>query len=64
MRCGNSEGSAQFTDGIQLFATLNITHTHYAAVQRDFTIEPLKAAKSEEERGRHIEALREDLNRR
>lgn len=35
----------------------------HAAAQRDFTIELLKAAKSEEERARHIEALREDLNR-
>lgn len=35
----------------------------HAAAQRDFTIELLKAAKSEEERARHIEALREELNR-
>lgn len=35
----------------------------HAAAQRDFTIELLKVAKSEEERARHIEALREDLNR-
>ena len=35
----------------------------HAAAQRDFTIELLKVAKSEEERARHIEALREELNR-
>ena len=35
----------------------------HAAAQRDFTIELLKTAKSEEERGAQIEALREDLNR-
>lgn len=35
----------------------------HAAAQRDFTIELLKVAKSEEERARHIEALREALNR-
>lgn len=35
----------------------------HAAAQRDFTIELLKVAKSEEERSWHIEALREDLNR-
>ena len=35
----------------------------HAAAQRDFTIELLKVAKSEEERARQIEALREDLNR-
>ena len=35
----------------------------HAAAQRDFTIELLKAAKSEEERARQIEALRENLNR-
>lgn len=35
----------------------------HAAAQRDFTIELLKTAKSEEERARHIEALREELNR-
>ena len=35
----------------------------YAAAQRDFTIELLKVAKSEEERAAQIEALREDLNR-
>ena len=34
----------------------------HAAARRDFTIELLKVAKSEEERARHIEALREDLN--
>ena len=35
----------------------------HAAAQRDFTIELLKVAKSEEERMRRIEMLREDLNR-
>ena len=35
----------------------------HAAAQRDFTIELLKVAKSEEERAQQIEALREDLNR-
>lgn len=35
----------------------------HAAAQRDFTIELLKAVKSEEERARDIEALRKDLNR-
>ena len=35
----------------------------HAAARRDFTIGLLKAAKSEEERARHIETLREDLNR-
>lgn len=35
----------------------------HAAAQRDFTIELLKAAKSEEERAQIIEAMREDLNR-
>ncbi|MCX4371808.1 MAG: DUF6076 domain-containing protein [Dysosmobacter sp.] len=35
----------------------------HAAAQRDFTIELLKVAKSEEERAQHLEALREDLNR-
>lgn len=35
----------------------------HAAAQRDFTIELLKVAKSEEERVQHTEALREDLNR-
>ena len=35
----------------------------HAAAQRDFTIELLKVAKSEEERTRYLEALREDLNR-
>lgn len=35
----------------------------HAAAQRDFTIELLKIAKSEEERAQHLEALREDLNR-
>lgn len=34
----------------------------HAAAQRDFTIELLKAAKSEEERARQIETLREELN--
>ena len=35
----------------------------HAAAQRDFTIELLKIAKSEEERAQHLETLREDLNR-
>ena len=35
----------------------------HAAAQRDFTIELLKVAKSEEERAARIEVLREDLNR-
>lgn len=39
------------------------TWVEHAAAQRDFTIELLKVAKSEEERARQIEALREDLNR-
>lgn len=38
-------------DPVQLFAALNITHIYHAAAQRNFTIELLKAAKSEEERG-------------
>ena len=36
----------------------------HAAAQRDFTIELLKVARSEEERAQHLETLREDLNRR
>ena len=35
----------------------------HAASERDFTIERLKVAKSEEERARYIEELRKDLNR-
>ena len=35
----------------------------HAAAQRDFSIELLKVAKSEEERAQHLETLREDLNR-
>ncbi len=35
----------------------------HAAAERDFTIETLKTAKSEEEKARRLEELREELNR-
>ena len=35
----------------------------HAAAERDFTIDRLAVAKSEEEKARYIEELREDLNR-
>lgn len=39
------------------------TWVEHAAAQRDFTIELLKVARSEEERAQHLGALRENLNR-
>lgn len=38
------------------------TWIEHAAAQRDFTIELLKIARSEEERAQHLEMLQEDLN--
>ena len=35
----------------------------HAAAERDFTIDRLAVARSEEEKARYIEELREDLNR-
>lgn len=35
-----------------------------AAAQRDYTIDLLKVAKSEQEKAQHIEQLREELNQR